>query len=27
LLDQDVEVGRIRQSGAGRKPVEKKRPK
>jgi hypothetical protein len=27
LLDQDVEVGRTRQSGAGRKPVEKKRPK
>ena len=27
LLDQDVEVGRIRHSGAGRKPVEKKRPK
>jgi hypothetical protein len=27
LLDQDVEVGRIRQPGAGRKPVEKKRPK
>ena len=27
LLDQDVQVGRIRQSGAGRKPVEKKRPK
>jgi len=27
LLDQDVEVGRIRQSGAGRKPVEKKRPR
>ena len=27
LLDQDVEVGRARQSGAGRKPVEKKRPK
>ncbi len=27
LLDQDVEVGRIRQAGAGRKPVEKKRPK
>jgi hypothetical protein len=27
LLDQDVEVGRIRRSGAGRKPVEKKRPK
>ena len=27
LLDQDVEVGRIRQFGAGRKPVEKKRPK
>jgi hypothetical protein len=27
LLDQDVEVGRIRQSGAGRKPVEKKRLK
>jgi hypothetical protein len=26
LLDQDVEVGRTRQSGAGRKPVEKKRP-
>jgi hypothetical protein len=27
LLDQDVEVGRMRRSGAGRKPVEKKRPK
>jgi hypothetical protein len=27
LLDQDVEVGRTRQPGAGRKPVEKKRPK
>jgi hypothetical protein len=27
LLDQDVAVGRIRHSGAGRKPVEKKRPK
>ena len=27
LWDQDVEVGRTRQSGAGRKPVEKKRPK
>ena len=27
LLDQDVAVGRIRQHGAGRKPVEKKRPK
>jgi hypothetical protein len=27
LLEQDVEIGRIRQSGAGRKPVEKKRPK
>jgi len=27
LLDQDVEVGRTRQAGAGRKPVEKKRPK
>ena len=27
LLDQDVAVGRVRQSGAGRKPVEKKRPK
>ena len=27
LLDQDVAVGRIRQSGAGRKPVEKKRLK
>ena len=27
LLEQDVEVGRIRRSGAGRKPVEKKRPK
>ena len=26
LLDQDVEVGRIRQAGAGRKPLEKKRP-
>jgi hypothetical protein len=27
LLDQDVEVGRIRQPGVGRKPVEKKSPK
>jgi hypothetical protein len=27
LLDQDVEVGRTRQPGAGRKPVGKKRPK
>ena len=27
LLEPDVEVGRIRRSGAGRKPVEKKRPK
>ena len=27
LLDQDVAVGRIRRSGAGRKPVGKKRPK
>ena len=27
LLDRDVEVGRTRQSGAGRKAVEKKRPK
>lgn len=27
LLDQDVAVGRARQRGAGRKPVEKKRPK
>ena len=27
LLDQEVEVGRIRHPGAGRKPVEKKRPK
>ncbi len=27
LLDRDVEVGRIRQPGAGRKPVEKKHPK
>ena len=26
LLDQDVAVGRARQRGAGRKPVEKKRP-
>jgi hypothetical protein len=26
LLEQDVVVGRTRQSGAGRKPVEKKRP-
>ena len=26
LLDRDVEVGRARQSGAGRKAVEKKRP-
>jgi hypothetical protein len=26
LLDQDVEVGRIRHSGAGRKPAGKKRP-
>jgi hypothetical protein len=27
LLDQDVEVDRIRKAGGGRKPVEKKRPK
>jgi hypothetical protein len=27
LLDQDVEIGRMRRAGAGRKPVEKKRPK
>jgi hypothetical protein len=27
LLDRDVEIGRMRRSGAGRKPVEKKRPK
>jgi hypothetical protein len=27
LLDLDVALGRIRQPGAGRKPVEKKRPK
>jgi len=27
LLDRDVAVGRTRQSGAGRKAVEKKRPK
>jgi len=27
LLVQDVAVGRVRQSGAGRKAVEKKRPK
>jgi hypothetical protein len=27
LLDQDVEVGRMRRVGAGRKPVEKKRLK
>ena len=27
LLDQDVAVGRVRQPGAGRKAVEKKRPK
>ena len=27
LLDQDVEVGRVRQSGAGRRAVEKKRPR
>ena len=27
LLDQDIAVGRVRQPGAGRKPVEKKRPK
>ena len=27
LLDRDVEAGRTRQSGAGRKAVEKKRPK
>jgi hypothetical protein len=27
LLDQDVEIGRMRRVGAGRKPVEKKRPK
>jgi hypothetical protein len=27
LLDQDVEVGRVRRSGAGRRPMEKKRRK
>jgi hypothetical protein len=27
LLAQDVEVGRVRGVGAGRKPVEKKRPR
>jgi hypothetical protein len=27
LLDQDVELGRARRAGGGRKPVEKKRPK
>jgi hypothetical protein len=27
LLDQNVEIGRVRRSGGGRKPVEKKRPK
>jgi hypothetical protein len=27
LLDRDVEIGRIRQAGAGRRPVEKKRPR
>ncbi len=27
LLDRDVEIGRMRRAGAGRKPVEKKRPK
>ena len=27
LLAQDVEVGRVRRTGGGRKPVEKKRPK
>jgi hypothetical protein len=27
LLDQKVEIGRVRRSGGGRKPVEKKRPK
>jgi hypothetical protein len=27
LLDQDVAIGRMRRAGAGRKPVEKKRPK
>jgi hypothetical protein len=27
LLDQDVEVSRMRRAGAGRKPAEKKRPK
>ena len=27
LLDQDVEIGRMRRAGAGRKPVEKKRLK
>lgn len=27
LLERDIEVGRIRKAGAGRKPVEKKRPK
>jgi hypothetical protein len=27
LLDQKVAIGRVRRSGGGRKPVEKKRPK
>jgi hypothetical protein len=27
LIDQDVEIGRARKSGGGRKPLEKKRPK
>ena len=27
LMDQDVEVGRVRKSGGGRKPLEKKRPR
>jgi hypothetical protein len=27
LLDQNVAIGRVRRSGGGRKPVEKKRPK
>ncbi len=27
LLDRDVEIGRMRRAGAGRKPAEKKRPK
>lgn len=27
LLDQNVEIGRVRRPGGGRKPVEKKRPK